>query len=172
MYVVIRLTYLLKIFILISASKLSNQSSTVSTGTRKRKISLYSISNEAIRSETITNLADAIRHGDDDHVLKLIENNSEMLDDLLTKIGIVFETHLRRDINTVISSADQQLYEQRENFNISDQMYVTPFHLAIIAQQAKNILFFYFNGFFHRHKLRIELIFHFLLFLFFIIKIF
>ena len=39
----------------------------------------------------------------------MIENNSEMLDDLLTKIGIVFETHLRRDINAVISSADQQL---------------------------------------------------------------
>ena len=80
-------------------SKLSNQSSTVSTGTRKRKISLYSISNEAISSEKMTNLAEAIRHGDDEYVLEIIENNSEMVDDLLSQIGIVFETNLRREIN-------------------------------------------------------------------------
>ena len=101
----------------------------------------------------MVNLGNAIRSGDAQYVYEMIENNNGIETSALSRRGIGFETTFRREtkamtVKTSNSTLDKEegkssifyahdsIMINRAKFNISDKMYVTPFHLAIIAQHA------------------------------------
>jgi hypothetical protein len=78
-------------------------------------------------------LGEAIRSGNEENVLKIIEANSISIESLLSKIGIMFETYLRR--KDVAKDSEKLCSDQKKKK--LDEMFVSPFQLAILAQQSK-----------------------------------
>ena len=100
-----------------------------------RRLSLYSEEND----EAMVSLGNAIRSGDTQYVYNIIETNSEIKTSALSRRGILFEATFRRENTTELTPLNTTQDKAKvygENFNITDNMYVTPFHLAIIAQHA------------------------------------
>ena len=112
------------------------QSSVASTPTRK--LSLIAEDNDHI----MVDFGHAIRSGNAETVIDIITNNNISI---LTRLGIQFETFFRRDSKRAANpntASDSRTFPgdsiklHMERFNKPDKMFVTPFHLAIIAQQS------------------------------------
>ena len=85
------------------------------------------------KDETILILGEAIRSGNEENVLKIIGANSIRIESLLSKIGIMFETYLRRKD---IAKDSEKICSDPKKKKL-DEMFVSPFQLAILAQQSK-----------------------------------
>ena len=84
--------------------------------------------------ETLLNLGEAIRSGNEENVIKIIGANSIRIESLLSKIGIMFETYLRR--KDIAKDSEKNLCSDPKKKKL-DEMFVSPFQLAILAQQSK-----------------------------------
>ena len=86
--------------------------------------------------ETLLNLGEAIRSGNEENVLKIIGANSIRIESLVSKIGLMFETYLRKKD---IAKDSENICSDSKKKKL-DEMFVSPFQLAILAQQAKVVL--------------------------------
>ena len=78
-------------------------------------------------------MGEAIRSGNEENVLKIIGANSIRIESLLSKIGIMFETYLRK--KDIAKDSENICSDQKKKK--LDEMFVSPFQLAILAQQSK-----------------------------------
>ena len=99
----------------------------------------------------MVDLGNAIRSGDAAYVYEIIETNNGIESSALSRRGLQFEITLRKQTKaelltsngteenskTSLFYAQDSIQIYKEKFNMPDKMYVTPFHLAIIAQQAE-----------------------------------
>ena len=121
-----------------------NKKFSMSSSTTSRKLSLISEQGDSY----VVDLGNAIRSGSEDFVRHVIENNGC---EILSQLEIQFDTYFRRSPEVVCKVVSKQrlnndlkardsLKLNRKRLKLKDRMYVTPFHLAIMAQQTEILL--------------------------------